>query len=179
MAGTLLGQTGGMKILLSALFALTVAAGSALGQVVTLTVKAPDDFSDKSVVLKQGDYAEVLDSSNPDISNINIDFPEGSLRKSMISVAGAGSATRNPPVIAGPATIRARNVSASAVGYVTLRVTRQGTDGIIPVPQSPSNTDYEVFLEASSDMETWVRVIPGDYSSNGAAKFFRVRMVAK
>lgn len=77
----------------------------------------------------------------------------------------------------GPATIKLQ----SQISMIALfRVTDQASaTGSIIVPEDDPTATFEVFMEASTDMETWVRVIPGDYDASGGAKFFRVRMVKK
>lgn len=165
-----------MKTTKLIMLGLLLAVGIASGEIVTLIAEAklsgePQKFSEELTV-GEGTYVELVGAAFGAV--IEIVFAEGKVTNDTHPSGGILAPTN----VAGPATLRVQNDRARAV-FATFRITRQGTDGIIPVPQSPSDTTFEVFLEASSDMETWVRVIPGDYSSNGAAKFFRVRMAAK
>lgn len=86
-----------------------------------------------------------------------------------------------PIILIGPATIQLVQVNAYRGEYVALfQVNRADSpEGAIMVPKDDPTATFEVFMEASTDMETWVRVIPGDYDASGGAKFFRVRMVKK
>ena len=60
---------------------------------------------------------------------------------------------------------------------VVLRVTKpnegfKSEPVVVPVAQG---TSYNVELETSTDLQTWVPVAPGNYTSTGTPRFFRVK----
>jgi hypothetical protein len=92
------------------------------------------------------------------------------------------------PVIAGPRTIAAYYFITSGItnySIVTMRVTdkttyEQSRTGIGSpaltgvVPNEPGN--FNVVLEASSDLLRWSAALPGTFSGSSTNRFFRVRI---
>lgn len=148
------------------------------------------EYSDTTVNLAEGDMAEIVSlASRNSHAHLEVNFPDA---MHLIYLPGGdfqGDMSRDLKIM-GPASIKLTNrdreevtdgSNFSEISYITLlKVTRGDTPaGAIMVPKDDPTATFEVFMEASTDMETWVRVIPGDYDASGGAKFFRVRMVKK
>lgn len=142
----------------------------------------------ETITLAEGDYAELI-SFNQDTSyaGLEIVFKETVIVQRLDAQISSDTPALAKHAFIGPATLRLTNKRSSgdpriyAHKFIALfRVARGGTPaGSIMVPEDDPTATFEVFMEASTDMETWVRVIPGDYDASGGAKFFRVRMVKK
>lgn len=67
--------------------------------------------------------------------------------------------------------------NAQSAFMVILRVSKpnegfKSEPVVVPVAQG---TSYNVEMETSTDLQTWVPVAPGNYTSTGTARFFRVK----
>lgn len=64
---------------------------------------------------------------------------------------------------------------------VTLRITKQA-DQFFSEPvilPAVADQDYTVELQTSTDLESWIPAVPGDYLGGASNRFFRVKVEAK
>ena len=71
--------------------------------------------------------------------------------------------------------------SASDYTYVVCKIIKPGQELISPPVVTPASADakYVINLETSTDMQTWIPAIPGEYLGSSGQRFFRVRAVVK
>jgi hypothetical protein len=148
---------------------LLVPINTTFSAVHTLVAKGNGDernYSDP-VTIKEGEYFQVLWSQGDQTFEVQKDGEVFDLW------------VLDSPVIAGPCTVRTSNRGPYAA-LVTISIKRSGSgsESIIP-PDDDPEASYEVFMEASTDLEKWARMIPGTYSASGPARFFRVSMIRK
>ena len=175
-----------------------IAASGAHAELVRLFIPSDEGgngearYSSKEIVLEEGEKAEVLFMQRPQHSQstspsktiaLAVEMEGEEILMSSETIKSVGSSvslgTTKFPIVAGPAKIRLRSIRVEAT-FATVNVTRGGVpSGTIVVPEDDLDAVYDVFLEASTDLRDWVRVIPGDYAASGAARFFRVRLVKK
>lgn len=162
------------------------------GEHVTLTVQgqaAQPAFSD-IITLDQGDTAELIfcsyvvdDTLGPSFVSIattvnNKPFTVPVARA--VSRSNAGSAwDLNRVKIAGPATLKLQIGTSTPPRseFATIELNRAGSaSSAAGIPQE-ANSNWQVFLESSSDLILWTTVPAGDYPGNTPQRFFRVRIV--
>lgn len=163
------------------------------GEHITLTVQsqaAQAAFSDATISLNQGDTAElvfcsyvvddVLGPSFVSIATTVSGKPFTVPVARLTSKSNAGAAYElNRVKVSGPATLRLRMEPAAPQRseFATIEVNRVGNASPpAGIPQE-ANTNWQVILEASTDLELWTAVPAGDYAGNTPQRFFRVRIV--
>ncbi len=98
-----------------------------------------------------------------------------------------GGVEFNPPTtgytVAGPATIYARSGgNGTSPAFVTVSITRANSTptsaplNTVVIP-SDATGSYNVVLESSTDLITWVAANPATYSGITTNRFFRVRVI--
>ncbi len=140
-----------------------------------------------TITLAEGDFAELLSYSGTNSEcGLQITYNGATLINHLAPAPSESSPHLAHSKFIGPSTICLTNQkhydsTVYPTKFIALfKVTRADSpEGSIMVPDDDPNATFEVFMEASTDLETWVRVIPGDYDADGAAKFFRVRMIKK
>jgi hypothetical protein len=145
-----------------------------------------------SIILAEGDSAELISTFSSDQyqqGRVGIEVSTAGI--TFLGGITLGSNGENPTRLAkkfiGPSTIRITNkllesdTTVSPMKLLALfKIHRADSpENAIIVPDDDPAATFEVFIEASADLNSWVRAIPGDYDADGAARFFRVRMVKK
>lgn len=180
-----------MKELLLSFLLLAAAFGvdARAVEYVTLAVPAgmePGTFFSPPLILSAGDSATLLFSgmSTEDGPHPYLEVTVGGvLIPEMNTTIDAVHGATQYPVIAGPATIRAkRNSIAFSPMIVTFAVTRAvTTTNMVPanavvIPEDAGG-QYQVILESSTDLITWTPALPGSYGGSTQKRFFRTRIV--
>ncbi len=177
-----------MKIIPTAWILILMASRASAG-VVTL-------MAGESYQLSSNDVAEVLSllpggipvSASGSVATLMVDGKPlfTTLRDTYGNGTVALAALTQPQlaVIAGPRNISSVSNAVTSFSLVTLRITdkltfEQSRNSSAPaltavIPNNPGN--FNVLLEASSDLVTWNPALPGSYGGGGSNRFFRVRV---
>jgi hypothetical protein len=136
------------------------------------------------IVLETGDWARVeyngyLDPNGAPALDVQI----GTFTFEVPATSVPARGDNGVPVIAGPATIRAKvPFTVNTPFLVTLAVQRAGSNANgVPLNSAviPEDADgqYQVLLESSTDLITWTSAMPGSYGGSTLKRFFRTRIV--
>jgi hypothetical protein len=136
----------------------------------------------EAIVLEPGDSARVeFNGVNSPAGKPTLEIQIGALVFDLS--AWNPSSDVEVPVLAGPATIRAkRNGTDGGISITTIAITRANSAAnVIPanavvIPEDASG-QYQVILESSTDLITWAAANPGTYGGTTQKRFFRTRIV--
>jgi len=175
------------SILPLAIFAFST-LGSNAQEIVTLTRSNP------SVTLNPTDLVRIIGGSDVRVSMTNsvaYMMLAGSTEEQTLPTQGMVYSTYVPfDTMSGLTWIRlgksgVNGGSSSDLphkeAFLVLQVTKQGQQLLSDPLVTPGAADakYEVTLETSTDMVTWVPTVPGEFLGATGQRFFRVRAVVK
>lgn len=179
-----------MKKLLLFFLLLAAAFGIDARAVEYVTLVVPPglvegEFFSEPLVLAAGDSATMLycGKHSGDTPYPYLEVTIGGTTVDLMTGTDGEFGQNQSPVLAGPATIRAKRYSIAAFPMiVTFAVTRAvTTTNMVPanavvIPEDAGG-QYQVILESSTDLITWTPALPGSYGGSTQKRFFRTRIV--
>lgn len=147
-------------------------------EIITVTSKGP------AFNLPAGETATLLygfSSSNGAYSIAQITFADGTSLPAALYLPANNIPTGPMQMltVAGPCALSVATNSGAA--FLTFKISRSTEDssvipvGAVVIPAEGAGK-YEVSLESSTDLVTWVYATPGTYGSGATNRFFRVRL---